>query len=230
MKRKWTYFDRMLLALVLILQICILAGIYTRDVAPAHNALATLLEYSSNLQTGDPDDILDTYDDMDVNEMLDVLLRAQQGQAPSSNSQAMTADPFMNLDKRMDQMMKDAVKDIRMMESLFDVSFAQPTAKSSPAMDMRDMGTHYVVVFSAPGLSPEDLRLTLNGQLLTITGRGRTDDPRGAPPGLFERKVRLPGPVQDASSVQASITNGTLRVTIPKLTEQMPKEDADAPK
>ena len=86
----------------------------------------------------------------------------------------------------------------------------------SPTMDMKDETDEYVVVFSLPGQDESDIRVTLDGRLLTVSCRSDARSPHTASYESFVRSVWLPGPVGDEQSARAMITNGVLRILIPK--------------
>lgn len=95
---------------------------------------------------------------------------------------------------------------------------------ASPGMDMRECKDEYVVQISLPGLDEEQLAVTLEGRLLTILAPTSRSGAYRRPTAVLQRKVRLPGPVGDARRAQAGLTNGILRVVVPK-SEYFPSAD-----
>jgi len=85
-----------------------------------------------------------------------------------------------------------------------------------------------VVVASVPGVAPDDVEITIEGETLTI--KGRTPGPRDDVEyvmqerryGPFTRTLTLNVPVQ-AEKAEASFDNGVLTVKIPKTEEVRPK-------
>ena len=90
------------------------------------------------------------------------------------------------------------------------------TMGMSPTMDMRDHGDCYVLAFSLPGMNPSNVELRLEGQLLTVSSLMDEKTPSGRGVRHYQQKVRLPGPVSDSAQPEAMMTNGILRVMIPK--------------
>ena len=95
-----------------------------------------------------------------------------------------------------------------------------------PAMDLRDMASNYVVTVSLPGVRPGNIRITLEGPILTVIAEqvpmvrssanadGSIDEI--AYPGTFERRIHLPGAISEARQSRAAYEEGVLRITIPK--------------
>jgi HSP20 family molecular chaperone IbpA len=134
------------------------------------------------------------------------------------------ADPFAaaafhrarHLQGEMDRALAQAVSDFERMSGWFDVDTGWESLSASPAMDMRLQGDRYVVLFSLPPVDASGVSVTLDGQLLTVLVPSRPRRAGYEAPPLFERKVRLPGPVDDAENAEAHLTNGVLRVIIPR--------------
>ena len=79
----------------------------------------------------------------------------------------------------------------------------------SPAMDMREDGKTYEILFSLPeGVVQESLRVTTLGDVLTLSMRaGESGKP-------FLKRVRLPCSVEQPEHIQLAISNNVLRVRI----------------
>ena len=92
-----------------------------------------------------------------------------------------------------------------------------------PEMDLTDEGDHYLVRMNIPGADQSNLRVKLDGRVLTVLGKveERIEKNEGQVirmerrSGQFQRSVTLPGPV-DATSMKSDFKNGVLTVTIPK--------------
>ena len=96
----------------------------------------------------------------------------------------------------------------------------------TPAIDVvRDDG-HLVVRADLPGIKPEEVKIEVEDDILTISGEHeeRTDEKdkgyvrRERRYGSFSRSMALPGGV-DVKKIKASTRNGVVEVTIP-----LPKE------
>lgn len=91
-----------------------------------------------------------------------------------------------------------------------------------PAMDVIDRDAEIVVRAQVPGLTAEDLEVTVTEQSLTLRGHKRTESEEG---GEFHRReissqefvrtISLPMPV-DVEKAGASCKDGLLEITLPK--------------
>jgi len=124
----------------------------------------------------------------------------------------------VNVFDDMDRMFESALAEFGRTDPLVDLDNGWDRIMASPTMDMKERDNRYVVVFSLPGSSPADVRVTLEGRLLTVNTDVRSEDGSGRYIATFQRSVQLPGPVGDAHSAEAMLTNGVLRVSIPKNT------------
>jgi HSP20 family protein len=86
-----------------------------------------------------------------------------------------------------------------------------------------------VLIADVPGLKPEDLDITLEGDTLTVRGefKKRVDDKqyllRELPTGRFERVMTINTPI-DNSKVEANFQDGVLTLTLPKAETVKPKQ------
>lgn len=103
----------------------------------------------------------------------------------------------------------------------------------SLALDVAEKADSFVVKASVPGISPDDLDISLTNDVLTIRGETKADTEineenyhlRERRHGSFVRSVTLPVPVQ-ADKVDAAYENGVLTLTLPKAEELRPKKIA----
>ncbi len=98
-------------------------------------------------------------------------------------------------------------------------------------LDVVENGNELVVLAEVPGVTKEDLKVTLHDGVLTISGekkqpalpdeaqRHRTERESGA----FSRSLELPSAV-NGSAVSAELKDGILRVVIPKAEEARTRE------
>ena len=101
----------------------------------------------------------------------------------------------------------------------------------SPALDMFQDKDHLFVKVELPGMTKEDVAISLHDDLLTITGERRADENHPGKASLrterffgrFERTVNLPTQV-DGARVSASYENGVLTVTLPKSEAAKPRQ------
>ena len=92
-----------------------------------------------------------------------------------------------------------------------------------PSVDLRETEGAYVLAAEVPGVKKEDLDVTFQGSVVTLSGERREEkerDERGyhrreSAFGSFKRSVELPGEVQ-ADAVTAELKDGVLTLTFPK--------------
>mgnify|MGYP001478791858 CR=1 FL=1 len=125
------------------------------------------------------------------------------------------------------------------MNSLFDDSFGRfslvPGAGKqgdrypgfSPKLDLQEKDDCYVARMDIPGANKNDISVTLEDRVLTVTGRVQETVEqkdrnqvlrKERRSGRFERTLTLPGPVLP-DKMDARYENGVLTVTIPKAKE-----------
>src|SRR5581483_5679690 len=123
------------------------------------------------------------------------------------------------------------------MERLFQESFvraghAVASATGEPILlDVADMSDHYLIRASLPGVAPDDVNVSVQGETLTIRGERKAAETeaganwllRERRAGLVERTITLPGPV-DVDAARASCANGVLTLTLPKAAEARPRK------
>lgn len=86
-----------------------------------------------------------------------------------------------------------------------------------------------VLVADVPGLNPEDIHITFEGDTLTIRGEYKAENGnknyllRERMTGKFERVLTINTPV-DSDKIEANFENGTLTLTLPKAEAAKPKQ------
>lgn len=103
----------------------------------------------------------------------------------------------------------------------------------APRMDVAEGKNDVVVTVELPGVSKEDVNISLEKDLLTISGERKGSAHAGdakritseRPSGKFSRTVRLPYEIE-ASVVGAVMADGLLTVTLPKAESAKPREIA----
>jgi HSP20 family protein len=121
----------------------------------------------------------------------------------------------------------------RMMDEALGGGFDGGTLATSwiPAVDVVEDQEHLKIVVELPGVRPEDVKLSLENQVLTIRGEKRQvfeeDKERWhryeRSYGSFERSFTLPSTV-DPDHIQAAVEHGVLTVTLPKIERARPRE------
>jgi len=100
-----------------------------------------------------------------------------------------------------------------------------------PACDVFENKDAVKIVAEVPGVSPEDVKLSLENNLLTIRGEKKQQAEEKNERvhryersyGTFERTFSLPTTV-DPEKIVANYANGVLTVTIPKVERARPRE------
>ena len=122
----------------------------------------------------------------------------------------------------------------RELDRVLDRFMATTPASSvwAPAVDIRETGDEIRVMAELPGLSPEHVDVSIENNVLTITGEKRQDVEEGKDEsnfhllerryGRFERSFTLPRTV-DAEAISARFDNGVLTVTLPKAEAAKPR-------
>lgn len=99
-----------------------------------------------------------------------------------------------------------------------------------PAVDVKTEKGHYLVRADVPGVSPDDIDIRLDNEILTIRG-SRKDEKKTEENGFqrverfsgsFFRRLALPGS-SDADKVKAKVHDGVLEITVPRQEAKAPK-------
>jgi HSP20 family protein len=120
----------------------------------------------------------------------------------------------------------------RLFDRFFDDSFFNfgltPDWGAGVPVSLWQDDDHVYVEAELPGLSDQDVDVTVHNGMLFIRGERKPEEGRqylynGRTWGRFERVITLPEPV-DADNVRAELTNGILRVALPRSPETKPKK------
>ena len=101
----------------------------------------------------------------------------------------------------------------------------------APMADISETKDKLIVKAELPGLEPEDIKLTLSGNLLTIQGEKKKEKEEKDEQhysleryrGEFQRSFRLPVEVLE-DKIDAKFDKGVLTITMPKATKSQKKE------
>ena len=104
--------------------------------------------------------------------------------------------------------------------------------KSTPATNIIENDKEYKLQFAAPGMKKEDVKISLNGKLLTVTMEKSEKNEEKNEKFLrrefghteFSQSYTLPEDA-DLKAIEAKVEDGVLNVTLPKLSPEC-KEDA----
>jgi HSP20 family protein len=98
-------------------------------------------------------------------------------------------------------------------------------------VDIAERENDFVVKMELPGVAKEDVRITMQEDILTIRGEKKQEkESKGSEFhriersfGSFQRSFTLPASVK-AGDIDASFSDGVLHVTLPKAEEARPKQ------
>ena len=121
------------------------------------------------------------------------------------------------------------------MDRLFQESIVRPrglieSVADGLAVDVYENKDDVVVKASVPGVQPEDIDLSVTGDVLTIKGEFKQEENvekenyvrRERRYGSFSRSLQLPTAV-NVDKATAEFENGVLKLTLPKSEEVKPK-------
>ena len=123
------------------------------------------------------------------------------------------------------------------MDSLFDDSFIRPSRilstfveTGTPTMDVYQTPKELVVKAALSGVKPEDVSIDITGENLTIKGESKAEQEikkedylyQERRYGAFSRSVVLPSGLK-SDKAEATMEDGVLTLTIPKVEEVKPK-------
>jgi len=120
----------------------------------------------------------------------------------------------------------------RMVDDVFGGWNGEPVASAwLPNCDVREDKDFLTITLDLPGVKPEDVKLSLENNLLTIRGERRQEaeqkDARyhryERSYGAFERSFTLPSTV-DPERIQATTDHGVLTIQLPKIERARPRE------
>lgn len=103
-------------------------------------------------------------------------------------------------------------------------------ASQGPRIHLFDSGQAFVVKADLPGVTDKDLQISLNQDVLTLSGERKPDAPEGyavhrqeRAPARFSRSFTLPSKV-DPEKTSAVLKNGVLTLTLAKAPEAQPRK------
>lgn len=106
---------------------------------------------------------------------------------------------------------------------------AMARADWAPAVDVLETDAEFQIIAELPGLEKEDVKLSVEGGVLAISGRREQVEEKGTrlhrierASGSFFRSFSVPDTV-DETKVKASYKNGILTVHLPKTEKAKPK-------
>jgi len=109
-------------------------------------------------------------------------------------------------------------------DHVFDAVFAEPVRRAgAPAVDIREEDDGYLVQVDLPGVAEQDLKVSVDDNVLTISAKAGKDADRKAD-GYLVRERRYAGYTRsfvlprdaDSGGVTASFADGLLTLNVPK--------------
>ena len=136
------------------------------------------------------------------------------------------ADPFLSLHREINRMVDDVFRGAGLPAGRGEGQGAGG-APVNAHMDVAETEKELRITAELPGVSEQDVEVTLEGDVLTIRGEKkheRKDEQENyhfveRSYGRFQRSLRLPFPAEP-DQVQARFDNGVLTVTVPKSERQ----------
>lgn len=129
--------------------------------------------------------------------------------------------------------MREAVSLRDAMNSLLQDSFVRQPGGGPGALplDVRENDHEFIIQASLPGLKPDDVQITVHGDMVSIRGETRSEEEkkgetwhiRERRSGGFQRSVSLGTPV-NPDKAQAKFENGVLTLSLPKADSARPKQ------
>jgi HSP20 family protein len=127
----------------------------------------------------------------------------------------------------------------QMMDRLLEDAFVMPRGSrgdswggqsGGPSLDIYEEGDNLIVEAQLPGIKPEDVDVTVEQGVLTISGKMEREEERKErnylirerQTGRFNRALRLPASY-NPDACKADFDNGVLRLTFPKAEEARPR-------
>ena len=137
------------------------------------------------------------------------------------------ADAFQNL-RRLNSFLDEAVSGFP-----FGAESGTLTAAWTPAVDVFEDKDAVKIVAELPGVKPEDVKISLENQTLTVRGEKKQVAEEKTERvhryertyGSFTRRFTLPSTV-DADRIEAKAEHGVLSLTIPKAEKAKPRSIA----
>jgi len=136
----------------------------------------------------------------------------------------LTTEPVYTLQQKLNRLLEETFRPLLGEEPV-------SMAAWSPSCDIYETGNEIVVKAEIPGIKKEDIKVSIQDGVLTISGERKFEEEikkenylrveRGY--GSFTRGFTLP-PYVDAKKISAEFKDGLLELKLPKTEEAKPKE------
>ncbi len=132
------------------------------------------------------------------------------------------AGDLMSLREAMDRLFEDSWVGAR--------GWNFPSPWTEPTLDVFETADHVTVKAAIPGVKPEDVEITITGNMLALSGETKTESEtqeknylrRETRMGAFSRMLELPAGLE-TDRADAKFENGILTIEFPKAEEVKPK-------
>lgn len=134
-------------------------------------------------------------------------------------------DPFLEMERMQRQMDEIFNNAFGRFHSSPDFGHLFRERTLTPDIDLQETEDEYIVKVDVPGTDENNLSVTLENQVLTITGEQRYEEKSRGPggstlyherrSGTYRRSITLPEPVSDRG-MRTQIEHGVLTIRIPK--------------
>ncbi len=112
-------------------------------------------------------------------------------------------------------------------------TFGLQRPRPFPSLNLYDCGDHYTLAAELPGVSSDEIDLSITGETLTLRGERRRAEGVSEERyrrqerafGRWSRTVTLPDRV-DGANISAQFAKGILTVSIPKAEDALPRQIA----
>lgn len=132
------------------------------------------------------------------------------------------ANELVSLREAMDRLFQDSWVGTR--------AWNFPAAWAEPTLDVYETPDQVTVKAAIPGVKPEDVEITITGNMLALSGESKEETEtkdknylrRESRLGTFSRMIELPAGLQ-TDKADAKFENGIVTITFPKAEEIKPK-------
>jgi HSP20 family protein len=115
------------------------------------------------------------------------------------------------------------IKPNHLIDNWFNHDYTEDSKLWRPNLDIEESDKAYKILADLPGLCKEDLKLSVEKNILTLSGERKSEEEkeengslyRERCYGKFERSFALPENT-DTEKIKADLNNGVLSLTIPK--------------
>ncbi len=136
-------------------------------------------------------------------------------------------DPFLSLHREMNRLFDDVFRGVGLSAAGGQGQVANVGQFINANMNVSETENEIRITVELPGVSEQDIDVSLNEDVLTIRGEKKFEQQNEKENfhfversyGAFQRSLRLPFPV-DPEQVKASFENGVLAITLPKTAQQ----------